>query len=439
MKLNMLSAVEMQSKIRTGEASAAEIISDCLDRIELRQRDIHAFVAVDADFSVAQARKADAVRNKPLLSGIPFAIKDIVDSRDFPVTWGSRLHANRRPTSDAHCVRSFRNHGAVPIGISLSTEFACFEPGKTTNPHCTAHTPGGSSSGSAAAVADFMVPLPFGSQTAASVVRPAAYCGVFAYKASCGYLNMDGIMTLAPSLDSLGVFARSVADLRLAHDALTAQTPQPSTNEVAMPRIGLMRGPHWEECSPEQRSACESFVAQLAESGFEVDAELPHPNMFNRLAVDHRLVMCHEISRQRRKEYERHRSQISDSFASLVEVGLEVSANRYREAIELRNSCQKHLEDTMSSFDILVAPAAHGEAPRGLSATGDPLFSRMWTFLQVPSVTVPVGRGPNGLPLAVQLIGKKNSDSELIRNVGRICRTWSSPLNPGRLESEWIA
>ncbi len=428
--LNKLTAEELRSLIQSGEVTSAEILADCLGRIRQRQPRIGAFVALDDDHVMARAREEDARREKGVLAGIPFAIKDIMNSARFPTTWGSRVYSGRRPDSDAACVHAFQQSGGVAVGMSLSTEFACFQPGATVNPHNPKHTPGGSSSGSAAAVADFMVPLAFGSQTAASVVRPAAFCGVFAYKASCGYFDLTGVMTLAPSLDSLGVFARSVVDLELAHRALLPEGRAANEVDTGRLSVALMRGPHWHECSSSQKAACVGLMDRLRAHGLAVNDNLEHPAEFCHLAVDHRVVMCREIAQHRRHEFTHFRSRISENFATLVEFGLAISVQEYAKALRARDLCLEKLDRLLASHQVIVTPAAHGEAPQGLETTGDPLFSRMWTLLQVPSVTIPVGRGPNGLPLAVQLVGGRNKDSDLLQYAAVIARVVGNQDSP---------
>ncbi len=413
MRLNELSATEIVRQISSRRITAQEVMNDCLARIREREGQIGALVALDEGLAMERARESDILGNKGMLRGVPFVIKDIIDTIDFPTEWGSAIYMGNRPPRNASCVELFLKEGAIPVGKSVTTEFACFHPGKTVNPHNPLHTPGGSSSGTAAAVADRMVPLGFGSQTAASVVRPAAYCGVFAYKASHGMIDLDGVMGLARSLDSLGVFAKSVSDLRLSRSALCRTTAHRDGNLGAAPRIALFRGPHWSECSIQVRDACTRALHQLAGNGAEV-VETEYPEIFLDLTAAHETVMAFEIATSRSYEFNNHRQQLSQKFKELVQTGLSTTFRDYRIALDLRNRAQRQLKAIFTDLDAFLCPAAPDEAPSSLDTTGDPLFSRIWTLLQLPAVSIPFGEGENGLPVAVQLVGRKCGDDRLL-------------------------
>ena len=412
--LHALSATAIAARIAAGETSAEAVMRECLARIRSREAEIGAFVHLDPDAALAAARAADAVRRLGPLHGVPFAVKDIIDTADMPTAWGSSIHAGHRPRGDASCVALLRRAGAIPVGKSVTTEFAYFAPGKTANPHNPAHTPGGSSSGSAAAVADAMVPFALGSQTAGSLIRPASYCGIIGYRPSIGSFDLQGVMGLSPSLDTLGILARSLDDIALVRSVLDGSDANLRDDfDERPPRIALMRGPHWRDGSMEMRDACQRAIETLAGHGAEI-GDLQHPASFDDLTDAQKTVMAFETARARIDEYTRHRDAISEQFASLVEAGLAVSRAHYEAARRTASIARRQLDRFFDEFDAILAPAAPGEAPEGLSATGDPLFSRGWTLLQVPSLSLPFGTGPRGLPTSVQLVGRYAGDTRLL-------------------------
>lgn len=409
--LNHLDATEIAEGVRAGHFGAAQVMRDCLDRIEAREPEIGAFEYLDADAAMAAAEAADRADPVGLLHGVPFGIKDIIDTDFAPTGWGFAGYAGHRPARNAVCVEQFLAAGAVPVGKTVTTEFAYFQPGKTANPTNPAHTPGGSSSGSAAAVADCMLPLAFGSQTAASLIRPAAFCGVLGYKSSRGALDLGGVMALSASLDSLGLLARSARDLALGRSVLIGSPASAPVFRDSPPRIGLMRGPHWGDGSVEMRDVCQTACARLADAGAEI-GELAHPDMFEGLTQAHKTVMAFEASRARIYELRHDLDQISPRFQALATEGTAVSFDQYMAALRLRDAALRVLTPAFLEFDAILTPAAPGPAPEGLSATGDPLFSRGWTLLGVPAVSVPAARAP--MPQAVQLIGPYMGDDRLL-------------------------
>lgn len=413
-ELNTLSAAEIVRRIKAGQCTAVEVMTACLDRIEAREDAVGAFIHLDKAGALAAAKRADDVAPGGLLHGVPFGIKDIIDTADAPTGWGSPIYHGFRPPRDASCVNLFKRQGAVAMGKTVTTEFAYYHPGKTANPHNLNHTPGGSSSGSAAAVADHMVPLAFASQTGGSIIRPASFCGVLGYKPSFDHFDLDGVMGLAPSLDTIGLMAREVEDLVLGRAALcgTGENLGPAFTDKT-PRIGLVRGPDWKAGSPEMRDVCERAMSALANAGAET-SELADPQLFSQLVKCQLVIMAFEAARTRSFEYDQHREEVSDRFASYVEEGRDISWADYETALLTRNQAQKDLEQLFADVDVVLTPSAPGEAPESLSATGDPLYNRIWTLLQVPCVCVPFGAGPRGLPLAVQLVGRAGGDDQLL-------------------------
>lgn len=412
--LHLLSAREIAARIRAGDTTPSAVMAGHLAHIALREPQVGAFQHLDAETAMERARAADQLPVGGPLHGVPFAIKDIIDTVDMPTGWGFAPYDTRRPGANAACVDALIAAGAIPIGKTVTTEFAYFKPGKTANPHNLGHTPGGSSSGSAAAVADHMAPLALGSQTAASLVRPAAYCGVAAFRPTTGGFDLGGVMGLSPALDTLGLLARDVQDLALMRAALLGtDLPPPADFDDALPRISLMRGPHWRDGSMEMRDTCIRALAALSATGAEC-GEVAHPPLFADLTQAQITVMGYETTRIRAHEYDTYRNDISPQFAALIDSGRQVSEADYHAALNTRDQANAMLDQIFGDVDALIVPSAPGAAPAGLEATGDPLFSRMWNLLQLPTVALPFGTDTNGLPLGIQLIARRGDDARLL-------------------------
>ncbi len=411
--LTQLGVREAARVVASGEASAEELTRACLDRIAAREDAVGAFAYLDPEHALDQARKLDRGPRLGPLHGVPVGVKDTYDTADMPTAYGSPIYEGHRPRADAGAVAACRAAGAVIVGKTVTTEFAYWSPGKTRNPRDTARTPGGSSSGSAAAVADRMLPLAFGSQTAASVIRPAAYCGVFGYKATRGGLDSRGLLPLAPTLDSPGFFTRALGDIPLVRSALVGDDPDPAPRAQGPPlRAGLVRTAHWEEADAAARGAVEDAADRLAEAGAEV-SEPDMPDGFEDLAGIQNTIMAFEMARGFAWEYAERRGALSDVFRALVETGLATPYGDYLSAVALAERCRAGLDAVMEEHDVLFAPSAPGEAPEGTGRTGDPVFSRMWTLMHLPSVHLPTASGPNGLPVGIQAMGRRHGDSRL--------------------------
>ena len=409
---NELGAMAATEAMVMGTLTSEELTEACLARIAEREATIGAWQHLDAEYARAQARARDSEPPRGPLHGVPIAVKDIIDTVDMPTCYGSPVYAGHHPAWDAACVAACRVAGAVIVGKTVTTEFAYFHPGKTRNPHNPEHTPGGSSSGSAAAVADGMVPLAFGSQTAGSVVRPASFCGVVGYKGTYGLFSMAGIKPFAQSLDTLGVFARGVADAALMHSALLG-IPCEHAPSTAPPRVGLCRTAEWSAADADMQDAVEESARSIAQAGATVaEVELPRP--FADLVQAQLAVMTFEAARSFQFEYMEHRGQLSDRMAKIIEDGRAVHHAVYYEAQRLATECRRAVDALFVSHDVLLAPSAVGTAPHGIETTGDPLFNRIWTLLGVPCVSLPRFRGANGLPIGVQLIGAYGRDEELL-------------------------
>lgn len=413
--MHELTASEAAARIRAGELTSEALVTACLARIDAREAEVGAWQYLDRDQAIEQARAADRSRPIGRLHGVPIGVKDIIDTVDMPTTLGSPIYAARRPQWDAACVAAVRAAGAVVLGKTVTTEFAYFQPGKTRNPHDSRHTPGGSSSGSAAAVADCMVPVAFGSQTAASIIRPAAFCGLFGYKPSFGELSLSGIRPFAESLDTLGILARSVDDIALLRGVLLGTpdgvniTPLP-----APPKMGICRTAQWALAEPCSQAAVETSAESVRRAGADV-SEVALPGHFAALIEAQRSIMAYEAAHNYVFETTRFAHLLSEPFRALCDLGWRVSRDAYASAKRAVALASVELASIIGDYDALIAPATIGEAPLAETGTGDPVMSRMWTALHVPCLAVPVAKGPHGLPVGMQLIAANGADERLLQ------------------------
>jgi Asp-tRNA(Asn)/Glu-tRNA(Gln) amidotransferase A subunit family amidase len=409
-ELNRLNATAAARKLAAREITAVELVSDCLERIAEREPTVHAWTHVDADAALKRARALDAGSSTGLLHSLPIGVKDLLDTVDMPTCYGSPIYADHHPAADASSVALARAAGAIVVGKTVTTEFATFHPGPTCNPRNPLHTPGGSSSGSGAAVADWMVPLAFGSQTAGSIIRPAAFCGVVGYKPTYGTINRVGAKMISDTLDTLGVLARTVADAGLFVAALSDRR-ELAIDETATdaPRIGLARTYEWDRAQAETMAAFEEVGRRLSAAGASVrDLTLPEP--FAALAEAQASIMVAEVAKCLSHEWLVHRDRLSSELVTMIEAGLAVTPERYDAAQSAARTGRRLLREVFSECDVVIAPSAIGEAPIGIQATGDPLFSRIWTLLRTPCVHVPCALGSHGLPLGVTVAGPIHAD-----------------------------
>ncbi|MGE4481929.1 amidase [Acidocella sp.] len=396
-------------------ASSQIRINAALDAIQALEPQIGAFCAFDA------GRATGLMPRQGPLSGVTLGVKDIIDTKDFPTSYGSSIYAGWRPCADAACVTLLERAGAVSLGKTVTTEFAFFRPGKTRNPHDLRRTPGGSSSGSAAAVSCGMVSLGLASQTAASLTRPASYCGIAGLKPSFGSYGLAGIKGLAPSFDTLGTLAVDVATLAAAHNALGGGVARAATRPA---RIGFCRTPWWHQGDAGMHQALEQAATLL---GAQTQLEELALDEFTEGEALHKLIMSYEAAQALAFEFDHHEAQLSPQIAGLIKAGMAIPREDYLTARGQAARLRRRANALFDKYDILLAPAAPGEAPLGLEGTGDPVFSRLWTLLRLPSLTLPGLQGPGGLPIGVQLLGARGADEQLL-GFG----SWAETLLPAR-------
>jgi Asp-tRNA(Asn)/Glu-tRNA(Gln) amidotransferase A subunit family amidase len=407
-QLGAAAAVEL---LRRRALSSEELVRACLEQIARDEPRVRAWAWLDPERAILAARACDAGPPRPPLHGLPVGIKDIIDTADAPTECGTPLFRGRRPARDAVCVAALRAAGAVVLGKTVTTELAYFAPGPTRNPRHPGHTPGGSSSGSAAAVADFMVPAALGTQTAGSIIRPAAYCGVVGFKPSHGLLSMEGIHPFAPSLDTLGVLVRELADVPLLLGALGH--PPGLAARSGPPRIGLWRSAQWPQATPAMQERLETVAAVLARAGAtvrDVDLGPEEPGLADAQAV----VMASEAVESYRQLPVSAEAALSRQLLELLARGRAIRPDQLRDARVRAGRGGAAATALLAEVDVLLTPSAPGEAPGGLASTGDPAFNRVPTLLGLPSVSLPAGVGPTGLPLGVQLVGAPRAEERLL-------------------------
>ncbi|WP_254277208.1 amidase [Halomonas sp. 3H] len=348
------------------------------------------------------------------LTGVPVGIKDIIDTRDMPIGWGTDYLHSPGALVDAPLVSLLREQGALIMGKTVSTEMAYFTPGRTRNPLDPARTPGGSSSGSAAAVADGMVPLAFGTQTAGSIIRPASFCGVFGFKPTFDLVSCAGAKAFSPSLDTLGWFARTIDDICTTFSALTRAPAVTALPSLAGVRVGLRSLPGDEALAPEVRQALDEVAGRLERAGAEV-VPPPLDGRFDGLVEEQKVVMAYEAAQTLASEYRQFADRMGPKLVELLEAGRALPFVRYREARAQATALQPVLSRAFAEqVDVILAASAQGVAPTGLDATGDPLYCRAWTLLGVPCLNLPLCRGEGGMPLGVQLVGDRFGDERLL-------------------------
>jgi Asp-tRNA(Asn)/Glu-tRNA(Gln) amidotransferase A subunit family amidase len=403
-----LSATEAIAQIEAGTLTSEKLVRACLERIAEREPAVKAWAFLDPKLALAQAKAADAAKGG-VLRGVPIGVKDIIDTSDMPTGHNSPIFDGKVTFGDAACIALCRGANAVILGKTVTTEFANRHPGPTTNPHNQAHTPGGSSSGSAAAVADGHVPLAFGTQTGGSVIRPAAYCGVIGYKPTFGDFSRVGIKMQCHSLDTLGVMARTLDDIALMRGAVLKLPPVKIDRESAAPRLGFCRTPVWNDAAKDTQALLERMASKLA--AVEVAFAAP----FGDILDDHAAIMGWECVRNYADERLRNPDKVSrELMDGPVKKGLDVTFERYVAAQRKATAFRAHVDALFDEVDALLCPSAPGEAPEGVEFTGDPRFNSIWTLAGTPCVTLPASTGSKGLPLGLQLVGRRHEDDRLL-------------------------
>jgi Asp-tRNA(Asn)/Glu-tRNA(Gln) amidotransferase A subunit family amidase len=441
--LHLLSASEAARLTRDGVISSEQLVEACLTRVREVDEQVQAWAFLDPDYALAQARAADELRlsGKPIgpLHGVPVGIKDIFDTADMPTEYGSPLYVGNTPSRDATVVARLRAAGAVIMGKTVTTEFAFLAPGKTRNPHNPEHTPGGSSSGSAAAVAAGMAPLALGSQTNGSTIRPAAFCGVVGFKPTHGLISRHGVLALSRTLDHVGLFARTIDDIALLAEQLAGHDERdPDTRPRARmpfvqvaaeepplePMFAFVKTPYWERVDEETKEGFAEIIEQLGGRVEEVEL---FPS-----AVDawewHRIIMEAEMAANLTREYEKGRDRLSAPLRAQLERGREVRAIDYQRAIaRIQPIHGSFVELFEQRYDAILTPAAPGAAPQGLGSTGDPSFCTLWTLCGMPAINLPLLESSNGLPVGVQLVGPRDGDAKLLRTARWLAAKVATP------------
>ena len=429
-KLIWLTANQAVQGIREGLFSSQDLVRSCITQIQSREPDVHAWAYHDAEHALRQAKSADDHRaaGKPLgpLHGVPVGIKDIIDTRDMPTEDGTPLHAGRNPWHDAKVVELLRSAGAIIMGKTVTAELATLAPGKTRNPHNPEHTPGGSSSGSAAAVAAGMVPLAVGTQTNGSLIRPASYCGVFGFKPSRGLISRQGILRQSESLDQVGGFARGIDDIALLGEVLSAYDPDEphmlprapvpmlrlcNEEPPIVPTLALIKTSWWPQLDADTREGFDELVELL---GGKV-GEFVLPDSAAAVLDWHKAVMEADIAANYETEYERGTDKLSSVLRELIERGRSVKAVDYIKSLARIPVLTEALDEIFDRYDAILTPAVAGAAPHGLGSTGSPMFCTMWTFCGMPALSIPLLRAGNGLPVGIQLVGRVGDDARLLR------------------------
>jgi Asp-tRNA(Asn)/Glu-tRNA(Gln) amidotransferase A subunit family amidase len=430
-KPDQLTAAEARRELQAGRLTSEALVTACLERISERDGQVGAWTALDSARALDAARASDALRAEgrplPPLAGIPVGVKDIVDTKDFPTELGSEVFAGRRPETDAAIVAQLKAAGAIILGKTVTTELAFFGPGKTRNPHDPTRTPGGSSSGSAAAVADHQVPLAIGTQTAGSTIRPASYCGVVGFKPTFGYTSRTGVLAQSAPLDTIGGYARSIEDIALLFDAISAfdasdvdmpSAARPSLIEALQepatrtPRFAFIKTPAWPQADAAMRAAFETFANGFGARAEVVETELP-PDFESILRLP-QIVQFYDIARNYGPIADANPDRVSEKLKEIIAEGRTFSAADYAAARADQESLYEVLKPVIDGYDAILTPAATGAALIGLGGTGSPMFNALWTYLGMPCISLPLLKVAN-LPVGVQLVGTRGNDAGLLR------------------------
>ena len=417
--LNLLTATAMADKLARRETTSVALVEACLARIAAREDEVHAWAYLDPELALAQARARDAEPRRSPLHGVPVGIKDIFDTHDMPTTYGSSVFKSYRPTADTGVVALLRRAGLVILGKCATTEFASPIPAGVRNPHDLRRSPGVSSSGSAAAVADHMTPLSVGSQTGGSTILPAAFCGVVGFKSSLTGIDRGGIRHLRPSLDTMGLFARDIDDIALLNGVLTGCAPAAPPKDVAGLRVGLCRTINWHHAQPETAKALDSAARSLAAAGASV-VEAEMPAVFAGIEDSFKIITSVETVRAMAQEMREHLASMNHWLQDAHRAGTAFDLASYEKAQVHAIECQRALAGIYERCDVIITPSACGEATTDLASVSNSAFNRVWTLMHGPCVSIPAFTGPHGMPVGIQVVGPPGSDARLIATSKRI-------------------
>ncbi len=409
MGLNGLSAREAATRLEAGDITSDALVRDCLARIEAREPDVQAWDYLDPDYALEQARTLDASPRRSPLHGVPVGIKDIFDTLDMPTAHGFPPYKGLESGRDANCVAALRAAGMVLLGKTVTTEFACPLPRQTRNPHDLSRTPGVSSSGSAASVADFMVPLANGSQTGGSVIGPSANCGVYGYKASLDGIDRGGFRHCKPSIDTIGLFARTLDDLILMRGVQTGQPAAPAVDRDQAVRIAIVRTDAWDDVEPCMQAAIERSAKLLIEAGARV-SDLALPQRFSDIVPEFSVQNGWESAKALAVEIRDHLETFNEHNRARVEFVRDLTEDDYLRACRALTEARAAMDELFADYDVLISPSLPGEAPVGVTKVISGVFARLWTQMHTPCVNLPLFSGPNGLPVCFQAIGPKGQD-----------------------------
>lgn len=409
-----LDATEAAQRIANGELTSEALVRSCLERISAREPEVRAWAFLDAELALAQARACDRETPRSFLHGVPVGIKDLLDTADMPSQYGSPIYRGHQPKADASCIALLRAAGCVILGKTVTTEFANIHPAQTCNPHNPAHTPGGSSSGSAAAVADYMVPLALGTQTGGSTIRPAAYCGVVGLKPTFNAINRAGLKFSAETLDTISLIARNVDDVTLGLDVLLGRSTLVDKSVTHnTPRVGVVHTSHWKEADSASRENLMHAAELLTDAGATV-TNVSLNQKAESLYEMHSKIALYEAARSLAWEYLNYPDLISRTFLPKIEEGWKVPRVVYDNSRKVAHECRGEFSNQMLDHDFLLTLSGPDEAPFGFNTNGSSIFNRIWTLLGVPCINIPFGHGLNGLPLGVQLVGRLDGDEDLL-------------------------
>ncbi len=412
--LNLLTASEARVQLDSGEISSEELVRDCLTRIEAREPDIDAWAFLDPDLVLTQARERDGEPSRGLLHGIPVGIKDIYDTADMPTCYGTTIHSGHQPEADSEWVAALRDAGAVIFGKTRTTEFANPIPTSTRNPHDLQRAPGASSSGSVAAVADFMVPLATGSQTGGSVILPASLCGLYGYKASFNGLPTGGVRHAKPSIDTPGLFARCLDDVALMRAASLGIAPTALDLPSDMPlRVGVCRTEAWPEALPETVAMLAQAAEILTDAGAAV-SDIEPPVEVSDAMAEFLTLLCTEDSRAISADVGDRLDQINSWAQKSIREAKDVTEAQYAHAKALAEHARTAIDGIFDEFDVLITPSNRGEAPTDRMSIEPSFFNRIWTLMYLPCLSLPVFTGPSGMPVGLQLVSRRDTDERLL-------------------------